>query len=402
VIKAAIESAIEELNAAVEDADRPSDERIEIDHDTKDLPGSPDIAAAILAKIEKAAVFVADVTPIGLSDPQGGKRQKHLANPNVLIELGYAKKALTTDRVVQVWNTAFTGCEPEDLPFDMRGKRGPISFDLPANAEKAKRDRTVSDLAKRLRSALEPILKLTRTPAVHVDRWAATEEGDISIWPTDGGKIVVNEPDHGSGVKQVSPPPRSFVRILPARWSGSDELDRHDMLIGGGGLSWGATQGGVVSYPGSVVFADTTKIHAITKRFAGTGELWGTRTDLVRKWGDYLCVRGDSVPEDWARFLGYSIPHISKGGGEFPFGVRLGVVGLDNVYWPADTGFGAKPPAALQKQLLLSYEIEDGDPEKLWDIVKDAWTKYRRVFSIPEPQVASLQQMKFFLRSTMN
>ena len=48
------------------------------------MPGSPDIVATILAKIEAAAVFVADVTPIAVSP--GGK---HVANPNVLIELGY-------------------------------------------------------------------------------------------------------------------------------------------------------------------------------------------------------------------------------------------------------------------------------------------------------------------------
>lgn len=71
------------------------EERLEIDHDTRGLPGSPDIVSAILAKIEIAAVFVADITPIAISD-QG----KHIANPNVLIELGYAKKALGPSRAL--------------------------------------------------------------------------------------------------------------------------------------------------------------------------------------------------------------------------------------------------------------------------------------------------------------
>ncbi|QNN64810.1 hypothetical protein H9L12_11275 [Sphingomonas rhizophila] len=128
VIKDAIVRAIEDLNADVLEAERPSDERVEIDHDTKGLPGTPDIASAILEKIEAAAIFLADVTPIGLSDEYSGKRRKHLPNPNVLIELGFAKKALTTGCIVQVWNTFFTGCSPDDLPFDMRGKRGPSHF----------------------------------------------------------------------------------------------------------------------------------------------------------------------------------------------------------------------------------------------------------------------------------
>jgi hypothetical protein len=92
-------------------------------------PARPDIVNAILAKIDGAAVFVADVTPIAISD-----MGKHVANPNVLIELGYAKEALGVDRVVTVWNTSFTDSRFEDLPFDLRGRRGPITYALPAGA----------------------------------------------------------------------------------------------------------------------------------------------------------------------------------------------------------------------------------------------------------------------------
>jgi hypothetical protein len=102
VIRDALFAALDRIAADLEEADRP-----ELDHDTRGVPGSPDIVATILTKIEAAAVFIADVTPIAVSD--GGK---HLANPNVLIELGYAKHAIGTERVILVWNTAFTDPKP--------------------------------------------------------------------------------------------------------------------------------------------------------------------------------------------------------------------------------------------------------------------------------------------------
>ena len=59
LIRDALIAALDRIAVDLEEADRP-----EIDHDTKDMPGSPDIVASILAKIEAAAVFIADVTPI--------------------------------------------------------------------------------------------------------------------------------------------------------------------------------------------------------------------------------------------------------------------------------------------------------------------------------------------------
>ena len=67
IIRDALVSALDRIAIEMEEAERP-----EIDHDTKDAPGSPDIVATILAKIQQAAVFVADVTPIAVSD--GGKQ----------------------------------------------------------------------------------------------------------------------------------------------------------------------------------------------------------------------------------------------------------------------------------------------------------------------------------------
>ncbi|MBA4091666.1 MAG: hypothetical protein C0494_13900 [Sphingobium sp.] len=73
---------------------------------------------------------------------------KHIANPNVLIELGYAKHALGTSRIVMVWNTALTNAKPEDLPFDMRHRRAPIPYALAAGANAADLQKTRARLCE--------------------------------------------------------------------------------------------------------------------------------------------------------------------------------------------------------------------------------------------------------------
>lgn len=102
-----------------------------VDRDVQNVPGSPDIGATIFAKIDRACAFVADVTIV--AQTQAGKPSP---NPNVLIELGYAFKALGDSRVVLVQNTAVGG-GPELLPFDLRQKRVLTYASAPDDSERA-------------------------------------------------------------------------------------------------------------------------------------------------------------------------------------------------------------------------------------------------------------------------
>lgn len=116
-----------------------------VDRDTSGVPGSPDIGATILSKIEASSAFVCDVsiiTPAGLPC-------RPTPNPNVMIELGYALKAVGQGRTLMVMNTAFGG--PEMLPFDLKQKRV-ITYDLAEGADK-------SEAKKVLRSKLAVALK---------------------------------------------------------------------------------------------------------------------------------------------------------------------------------------------------------------------------------------------------
>jgi hypothetical protein len=120
-----------------------------IDRDTVNVPGSPDIAHTIFSKIDLAAAFVADVTIVN----SGEKRPS--PNPNVLVELGYAFRALGEARIILVQNDAFG--LPEQLPFDIRRKRV-LTYNSPADA--ADRSAARRSLQATLETALAAVLRM--------------------------------------------------------------------------------------------------------------------------------------------------------------------------------------------------------------------------------------------------
>lgn len=136
------------LEVAVKELQRDKDIEVMpvIDRDTMGVPGSPDITSTILGKIEKAKVFVCDVSPVTTTEAA-----RRVPNPNVLIELGYAMAKLGLPHIVMVMNTAFG--VPEDLPFDIRANRT-LVYSLGADDDKAA---TRAELTNKLKSALRAI-----------------------------------------------------------------------------------------------------------------------------------------------------------------------------------------------------------------------------------------------------
>lgn len=122
---------LQALETSIEDIQKDETTEVDpvIDRDTLGLAGSPDISHSIFDKIDAASVFVCDVSII---DPAAARATP---NPNVLIELGYAIKALGWNRIIMVMNTTFGG--PEKLPFDLRSKRA-LTYAMASDAmEKA-------------------------------------------------------------------------------------------------------------------------------------------------------------------------------------------------------------------------------------------------------------------------
>lgn len=117
-IQDCLKRAIKQLNQDLE-----IEEAIRIDHDTKDVPGSPDIANTIFSKIKECDLFIGDISFVA-----SGEGERLCPNPNVMIELGYAICSLKDSRVLNIMNTAYG--EPEKLPFDLAHKRWPIRYRL--------------------------------------------------------------------------------------------------------------------------------------------------------------------------------------------------------------------------------------------------------------------------------
>lgn len=116
-IRTALESAISSGTLAESDRD------FSIDSDTLGVPGAPDVKSVILDKIERATVFIADVSLIN----SGFDRRPLTPNPNVLFELGYAVRALGWERILLVFNQSSGSIE--QLPFDIRAHR-PVVYAL--------------------------------------------------------------------------------------------------------------------------------------------------------------------------------------------------------------------------------------------------------------------------------
>jgi hypothetical protein len=150
MVEACLERAIQTLqaDAEIELADR----ELSADKDTLHVPGSPPIVETIYGKIDRAAVFLSDLTYVALRPTGGG-----IPNPNVSIEHGWALKSLGSRRVVSVMNTAMGHPDEHELPFDLRHVRRPIFYACERDAGVDDRRGAKEELTKQLVAALKAI-----------------------------------------------------------------------------------------------------------------------------------------------------------------------------------------------------------------------------------------------------
>jgi hypothetical protein len=121
-------------------------------------PGSPEVASIMFEKIEKASIFIGDMTLVGkipIPSSDEGDSFKSSINPNVAIEMGYAAGILGWDRVICVMNEYYG--TRLDRPFDTRNRRHPIDFDLSPDAAKdrEKNKKAIKELSKWIRKAID-------------------------------------------------------------------------------------------------------------------------------------------------------------------------------------------------------------------------------------------------------
>lgn len=386
VIRAALSSAIEQLAASFEEADRP-----ELDHDTRDVPGSPEIAATILQKIDAATAFVADITPIGVSE--GGKQ---LANPNVLIELGYAKKSLGTSRVILVWNSAIHGSRPEDLPFDLRHRRGPISYELAIAAGKAELRSVREQLTSQFVDRLGSVLAAVPPEPDPKTEWAPSDL-DSDIWIGNEARLPVNHGVSGSSQINLEPGPLGFARVIPARWQMREDAvgilehsTQHPIPLGRvSSMNWGPTTGGFLVFRATDMTEESGVTTTATRWFRETGELWGIDTEFLRSESGFRTYAELYSAERWLAWLKQNVSLCSILGGQPPFSVRLGINELRGARWAWSHPVGAIPQA-LEMQVSYEFQLASSDEVEIRGRLREMLNKVRVAFGI-----ASLSQADF-------
>ncbi len=331
-IKEAIEEALKKIQAELhlDESERP-----EIDHDTKDEPGTVDITNTILEKIESCSVFVADITPIAKSD--GGKE---VANPNVLIELGYALHAKGPKQIVLVSNIYFGAATPEKLPFNLRHRRGPASYKLAKSAEPDKinleRQSLVDELVLRIGACLKNVMPQRSTAELP---WRTSRTNDPSVW-FEQNTLVQHQGWHGTGTFKVKlkESPRSYMRLLPALWSvkAPSRAQVHQapdskMLCPLGNWSsgdGGQNADGVLRYAIGRDAIEPRPTHTLTQWFDKTGEIWAVDSSVVTAHKGANQLANLYVLKQWAWFLCRSLDLYQHFGALPPIYVRMGIVGL--------------------------------------------------------------------------
>lgn len=259
----------------LEPAARPS-----LDHDTKGAKGMVDIKSIILSKIERCSLFVADLTPIGKTEAG-----KWIPNPNVMIELGWAMHAPGVEHVIPILNLA-PGCEVEDLPFDIRGRRV-IRYSLAPKSTSVERKAELAKLVPQLRKAIEEELKPRSSGPASIAELPVIEgveasKVDQSIWRSESGLIKHFEFE-ASITAAFYEGPRAYVRVIPDKPKGRipslaafEALPLKDSIRpnsnGCSSGSWGATENGYIQY----WFAAHTRREIINASmyFEDTGEIW--------------------------------------------------------------------------------------------------------------------------------
>lgn len=135
---------------------------------TRDEPGSPNIPATILRKIETSDVFVGDLTTVV---EQTTSPRRVSPNPNVVFELGFAVAHLGWPRVIMVFNQALGVLG--DLPFDI-GQQRVSSYRIPEPTD-AKQSIDKTGLESLLVSALRMILRVNPAKPAELKGLSVTE-----------------------------------------------------------------------------------------------------------------------------------------------------------------------------------------------------------------------------------
>lgn len=278
-IEDALKKAIRKLGQDMEIQEALREESMELDRDTKGVPGTPPIVDVIFNKISKCGVFVPDLTFVGKS-----VNDRLLPNPNVLIEYGWALKEITYSRIIAVMNSAFGEPTEANMPFDMRHLRRPITYHLEETAGKEERAKIKEKLVNDLYIGLQTILKsgiLTQSNETkkQFDGIASTSNPSTFLHP---GETFVDNRHLRPGTQRLTIPDvqRLFLRIIPQMPVDSINSNKIALDIARTGNLFPMSRGDISysfgrnKYGAYACSSEDGKVINFTQLFR-SGELWG-------------------------------------------------------------------------------------------------------------------------------
>jgi hypothetical protein len=128
---------------------------IVIERDTTEVSGLVSIPQTIFGRIDRCAVFVGDITLVGQAWPKTeGDQPQKLPNANVMLELGYAAKAIGWKRIIGVMNCAYG--KPDEQIFHFLQHRWPLQYTL---KDKASVDAMADEVTDKLIEYIEAALR---------------------------------------------------------------------------------------------------------------------------------------------------------------------------------------------------------------------------------------------------
>jgi hypothetical protein len=374
------EALAQAVSIAAKDLGLDPSNRPEIDHDTKGEAGLVEIVATIFKKVEEATLFVADVTPVG-STADG----KELANPNVMIELGYALKALGHKALITVANTHFGG-KPENLPFDLRHRRGAVTYELAPGANDKERKAQKNKLVKALAGAIAANLPavLAATGAEVIFKLASAGAESSATWLAKNATFSHRD-GTGPANRNWSVPEwtKSYARLIPAGWTSeppSRAQIEHPASLGSTGAGWyGPNAEGVAqvwAYPGKEGVAGV-----VSQYFQDSGEMWSFSLVVTDLMDDQIGLSYARIIKDWEQFLRKAFAQFLKLHAKPPFYVEVGVTGLSTTVFPAQ--FKSQRVPALDEAVSHSEVVGLWDQATERDFLLAAVNKLRNVYGMP-------------------
>lgn len=388
------------LYAAVQDIAGEFDKakRVEVDQDVKGVVGMAPIAETILEKIDAAAVFVGDVTPIAVSGK--GKKQKKIPNPNVMLELGYARHALGMSRLLPIFNRSIRATRFEDMPFDLRHLTGAVGYELAVGASKSELRRVRAELRKRLAEKLRAMIASAPSPAVIEPSWHNALPHDPSIWEEAYNPLPVNRPYSGQIDLVVAPLPRIFARMVPAeqapppKFSGGLFPNPQDALMPiavMGNVTAGRTGNGHAAFQ-SPDENRTTK--SIARWYKDNGEIWA-----ISSWGFYerdgnLFLAYDEIIKDLVAWISRTVRTLGTAGGSGPISLRLGACGLRKVqWWLSPPNPESSPFFGLNDLVSSESKLATGDHDLVIEAVSKFMDELTGNFAVPDLTSAQVKTL---------